>query len=275
MAVTTSSKWEEGLKMIKIDYLSGGYRNNVVICDVSLHVAKGEFFTILGPNGSGKTTLLRFITGELTPIEGNISLNGKPLRQMSIKERARQIAVLSQDYTMANDFTVREIVSLGRYPYQNGFFAHLSKDDEAVIEESMMLTDVNKYADIPFNQLSGGEKQRVMLAKTFAQQPEILILDEPTNHLDIKHTYELLELLKEWQIRKQVTILAIMHDINLAALYSDRIALLFEGTVRAVGDVDVLSNEDTIERVFGVKMKMIRHPQVAKPQMILIPKQNG
>lgn len=261
--------------MIKIDYLSGGYRNHVVVCDVSLHVANGEFFTILGPNGSGKTTLLRFITGELTPIEGTILINGILLNRMSIKERARQIAVLSQDYTMANDFTVREIVSLGRYPFQNGIFTYTSDEDERIIEESMQHTDVSKYADIPFSQLSGGEKQRVMLAKTFAQQPQILILDEPTNHLDIKHTYELLELLKEWQIRKQVTILAIMHDINLAALYSDRVALLFEGTVRAVGDIDILSNEETIERVFGVKMKMIRHPQIAKPQMMLIPKQNG
>jgi iron complex transport system ATP-binding protein len=275
MASCATSNWKEGLEMIQIDNLSGGYRNQVVICDVNLHIAKGEFFTILGPNGSGKTTLLRSITGELAPIEGTIAINGKSIKQMSIKERARQIAVLSQDYAMANEFTVREIVSLGRYPFQDGLFAYSSADDEIIIEESMQLTDVFKYAEVPFSQLSGGEKQRVMLAKTFAQQPQILILDEPTNHLDIKHTYELLELLKEWQKLKQVTILAVMHDINLAALYSDRIALLFEGTVRAVGDNTILSNEDTIERVFGVKMKMISHPHIAKPQMMLIPKQNG
>jgi iron complex transport system ATP-binding protein len=261
--------------MIKIEKLSGGYRNQVILCDVNLHIPKGEFFTILGPNGSGKTTLLRYITGELTPVKGSVFVNGKSITHLSVNERARQIAVLSQDYLMAHDFTVREIVSLGRYPFQRGLFQTTSIEDESIVEESMHQTDVYKYADTPFSYLSGGEKQRVMLAKTFAQQPQILILDEPTNHLDIKHTYELLELLKEWQTQKQVTIVSIMHDINLAALYSDRIALLFEGTVRAVGNTEILSNEETIERVFGVKMKMFQHPQISKPQMILIPKQNG
>lgn len=261
--------------MIRIENLSGGYRNQIILCDVHLYIPKGEFFTILGPNGSGKTTLLRLITGEITPEKGSIHINGKSISHLSINERARQIAVLSQDNEIVHDFTVREIVTLGRYPFQRGIFQTSSIEDERIIEESMQQTDVYQYADTPFRALSGGEKQRVMLAKTFAQQPQILILDEPTNHLDIKHTFELLELLKEWQLQKQVTIVSIMHDINLAALYSDRIALLFEGTIRAVGDTEILSNENTIERVFGVNMKMVKHPSLDKPQMILIPKQNG
>ncbi|NEU32240.1 ATP-binding cassette domain-containing protein [bacterium LRH843] len=251
--------------------LVGGYANIPIIKGIDLEVKKGEFFALLGPNGSGKTTLFKLITGQLPIQHGEIKIDGKEISTITKLEKAKKVAVLSQEIRISFDYTVEEIISLGRYPHQKGIFKILSKYDRDVIKHVMEVTKVVQFRTTEFRVLSGGEKQRVLLAKALAQEPEILLLDEPTNHLDIKHTFQLLNLLKEWQRTKGLTIFSILHDLNVASLYADRIALLHEGEFLEVGDVHTLRKEDQLKKVYEVDVKTQSHPNVPKPQLLMTP----
>lgn len=257
--------------MLTLNQVSGGYTKDI-IKDVSLEVKQGEFFTLLGPNGSGKTTLFKLITGILTPRKGEIELNNMPVQSLSPKEKARQIAVLGQEEQVNFSFTVEEVVRLARYPHQNSWFPLPDHHEERIIQDMMALTHVAHYRDTPFHELSGGEKQRVLLAKALAQEPTCLLLDEPTNHLDIHHTFHLLKLLKDYQKQKDLTILAILHDLNTAALYSDRVGLLKEGQLVAIGSASILKREELLSQVYEVDIKAQAHPKLPKPQLITTPR---
>ncbi|HEX6594224.1 MAG TPA: ABC transporter ATP-binding protein [Bacillota bacterium] len=257
--------------MIKIEDLVGGYAKKRIINGLNLQINQGEFFVLLGPNGSGKTTLFKLVTGQLPIQHGRISIAGKSLSTLSKIDKAKHIAVLTQEVHISFDFTVEEIVSLGRYPHQKSLFKRLTTDDREVIETVMDMLKINQFRNTPFRMLSGGEKQRVLLAKALAQEPEILLLDEPTNHLDIKHTFQMLDMLKEWQQTKNLTIFAILHDLNVASLYADRVALLHEGNVVDVGDINTLRNETQLEKVYEVQVKTQPHPIVPKPQLVMTP----
>lgn len=258
--------------MILVEGLTGGYGHEKVVNDVSFHVNKGEFFALLGPNGSGKSTIFKLITGVISSLAGKVEIQGTDLSNLSMKEKARIIAVLSQEETVFFDFTVEEIVMLGRYPHQKGFLKIISKEDVSAVDRSLKLCKIEPFRYKPFTELSGGEKQRVLLAKALAQEPKVLLLDEPTNHLDIRHTFEMLNLLKEWQLENELTIFAILHDLNVASLYADRVALLQEGKLVEIGDVQMLRNEKQLENVYGVKVHTGSHPEIAKPQLFLSPK---
>ncbi|WP_342508333.1 ATP-binding cassette domain-containing protein [Sporosarcina sp. FSL K6-2383] len=257
--------------MIKVDRLAGGYGKKPIVKDISLDIKQGEFFALLGPNGSGKTTLFKLITGQLPVISGDIFIDGKAMSKLTKLEKAKKVAVLSQEVQMTFDYTVEEIISLGRYPHQKGMLKTLSAYDREVIDAVMEISKVERYRKTQFRLLSGGEKQRVLLAKALAQEPEILLLDEPTNHLDIKHTFQMLDLLKEWQQTKGLTIFAILHDLNVASLYADRVALLYEGSFLEVGDVNTLRKEEQLKKVYEVEVKTQAHPLVPKPQLHLTP----
>ncbi|PAV27993.1 hypothetical protein CIL05_19205 [Virgibacillus profundi] len=257
--------------MIRIENLAGGYKNTPIIEDLHLEIENGEFFALLGPNGSGKTTLFKLITGQLPIQEGRIFLSGKEISLLSKLEKAKKVSVLTQEVHASFDYTVEEIISLGRYPYQKGIMKQLSKADREVIEDVMERTKISKYRNTQFRMISGGEKQRVLLAKAMAQEPEILLLDEPTNHLDIKHTFHLLDLLKEQQQKNGLTIFAILHDLNLASLYANRIGLLDKGRLLEVGDVDTLRKEEQLKQVYEVQVKTQAHPAVSNPQILMTP----
>ncbi|WP_280770270.1 adenosylcobinamide amidohydrolase [Salipaludibacillus daqingensis] len=258
--------------MIQVKDLEGGYTTNrPIIRGVDFKIGKGEFFGLLGPNGSGKTTLFKLITGSLPMKTGEIAIDGQLISKLSPLEKAKQMAVLTQEAHVSFDFTVEEIVSLGRYAFQKGVFKSLSKNDRMIIEEVMELANVVCYRDTQFRLLSGGEKQRVLLAKALAQQPKVLLLDEPTNHLDVKHSFYMLDLLKRWQREHKLTIFAILHDLNVASLYADRVALLNKGTFQKVGGVDILRNEQQLEDVYEVKVTAHSHPHVPKPQLLMTP----
>lgn len=257
--------------MIQLTNVVGGYPNKLIIQGVNATVKSGEFFALLGPNGSGKTTLFRLVTGQLPLLEGAISIGSKPLHKLSKLEKAKKMAVLTQEVAASFDYTVEEIVQLGRYPHQTGFLKILSKHDKRLVEEAMELTNVTQYRHARFRLLSGGEKQRVLLAKALAQEPEILLLDEPTNHLDIHHTFQMLDQLKQWQRERGLTIFAILHDLNVASLYADRIALLHEGSFLKVGDVHTLRNEEHLKTVYNVQVTTRFHPAVPKPQIVMTP----
>ncbi|WP_045522724.1 ATP-binding cassette domain-containing protein [Neobacillus niacini] len=257
--------------MITIQNLVGGYTHSPIIKGLDLEIKKGEFFALLGPNGSGKTTLFKLITGQLPINSGKVSICGKEISSLSKLEKAKKMAVLTQEVQVSFDYTVEEIISLGRYPHQKGIFKQLSKEDRKVIEEVMEITQIRDFRKTQFRLISGGEKQRVLLAKALAQEPEILLLDEPTNHLDIKHTFQMLNLLKERQQTTGLTIFAILHDLNVASLYADRIALLHNGSFLEVGDVDLLRKEDQLKKVYEVRVKAQSHPTIPKPQLLMTP----
>ncbi len=259
--------------MIRLTGISGGYdTDRPIVHDVSIFADAGTFFALLGPNGSGKSTLFKLMTGVLKSTSGTIALNGSPLSDYSSIERARLIAVLAQEEQVAFDFTVEEIVMLGRYPHQTGLLKSASRTDSAAVEEAMRTTNVLPYRYRSFRELSGGEKQRVLLAKALAQEPKLLLLDEPTNHLDVRHTYEMLDLLRAKQRKDGLTVVAILHDLNVAALYADRVALLREGRIVEQGDVSVLRDGSSIERVYGVRAIAQYHPLLPKPQWFMTPK---
>ncbi|WP_299088404.1 adenosylcobinamide amidohydrolase [uncultured Metabacillus sp.] len=259
--------------MIDIQNVTGGYHQKAIIQNLTLSIETGKFYALIGPNGSGKTTLVKLITGVLPIQEGTITLFDQSIQSYSASARAKIMAVLSQEVHVEFDFLVEEIVMLGRYPHQTGFFKYPSKKDHQVVEEIMKQTNVFQFRKQPFKRLSGGEKQRVLLAKALAQEPKILFLDEPTNHLDMKHTVIMLQQLKEYQQSRQLTIVAILHDLNTAALFADQIGLLNEGKLVETGDLSILQNEALLTSIYEVDVKTNHHPVLPKPQVSVIPNQ--
>jgi len=257
--------------MLEIEQLYGGYDHDTVLKNVSFQVRKGELFGILGPNGSGKTTMLKMISGILPYKQGNIYLKGQPLKNYSTKQLAKVIAVLSQHTSEAFSYTVKETVSLGRYAHQRGFFNEWSKEDEVIVQEVMNWTGVASLQKQPIQLLSGGERQRVFLAQALAQEPEILLLDEPTNHLDLSYQKELLDLLKKWTREKELTVVSIFHDLNLAGLYCDRLLLMENGEVNRYDIPNEVLKQEIIENVYKTQIRKHSHPKVPAPQMVLLP----
>jgi iron complex transport system ATP-binding protein len=255
--------------MLEVKGVSGGYGEHVVLQEIDFQLAQGEFFSLLGPNGSGKTTLLKLITGLLPLSEGRILLDGQPIERLSVTERAKKVAVLTQEAQLAFDYTVEEVVSLGRYAHQQGWIKHQSAQDQRKVTEALEMAGVLPFRHKLFQRLSGGERQRVLLAKALVQEPELLLLDEPTNHLDIHHTLSLLQQIKTLQRSQRLSVLAIMHDLNVASLFSDRIALLHQGSIVEIGDPSVLKREGLLTDVYQVKVHTQDHPKLAKPQVFL------
>ncbi|SEM90683.1 heme ABC transporter ATP-binding protein [Lihuaxuella thermophila] len=244
------------------------YGGKKILDGIHLRLERGEFLGLLGPNGSGKSTLVKCLTGEERPDAGTIWLEGKELFSYSRKERAQKIAVLPQEGMEPVPFTVEEVVMMGRYPYQ-GKWSWLEAADREMVNRVLQETGIDHLSGRFVHHLSGGERQRVALAKTMAQEPELLVLDEPTTYLDIRYQCHLLELIRSWQERKQLTVLIILHDINLAAQYCDRLLLLKEGKLVQSGKPEEVIQPTVIEEVYGVKPLVIRHPQLQVPQILL------
>ena len=257
--------------MLKIQSLIGGYSHPPIINGIDVDIKKGEFFALLGPNGSGKTTIFKLITGQLPIMSGDVFLSDQPISSLSKLDKAKKMAVLTQEANVSFDYTVEEIIALGRYPHQKGFLKQLSKYDRMMMDQVMDMTNIVHLKNTPFRMISGGEKQRVLLAKALVQEPDILLLDEPTNHLDIKHTFQMLDLLKEQQMTTGLTIFAILHDLNVASLYSDRIALLHQGEFIEVGNVETLRKVNQLKKVYEVDVIPQSHPTIPKPQLLMTP----
>lgn len=257
--------------MIKVRHVSGGYTNELILKDVSFDVKKGELFGIIGPNGSGKTTLLKMISHILPARSGEIAIKGKPLSTYSAKELARCVAVLPQNIAQTFSYSAKETVSLGRYAHQSGLWQTFSDEDERVVQAVMEQTGIKQYENEPIDKLSGGERQRVFLAQALAQNPEILLLDEPTNHLDLAYQKELLDVLKTWTRKNHLTVVSIFHDLNLAGLYCDRLLLLNDGKLTVCGTPDDVLKKSRIEEVYHATIEKHPHPEVPKPQMMIVP----
>lgn len=257
--------------MLQVNNVSGGYNGGNVVRDVSFRVKRGTMVGILGPNGSGKSTLLKMISGVLTPTFGEVILDGLPIKRYATKKLAQKMAVLPQLHANAFSNTVRETVSLGRYPYQRGLFSSWSEQDEAAVVAAIKATAIDRYTNVDMGQLSGGEQQRVFIAQALAQQSELLILDEPTNHLDISHQKQILDLIRQQVLEQNLTVLSVFHDINLASLYCDELLLLENGTIRMFGKPHEVVMQEEIQQVYEADVTTYAHPEVPKPQITMMP----
>ena len=219
--------------MLNVEHLTCGYGGEPVVKDVSFRVGAGETLCILGPNGCGKTTLLRSLAG-LLPCQGSIELAGDDLCRLPARQRARKLALMSQLSPAAFDYTVYETVMLGRYAHQRGGLSGaVSERDRKAVEDSLNLTGVRELRDRLITELSGGQLQRVFLARAFAQEPQVILLDEPTNHLDLRCQAELTDSLRAWAKSPGRCVVGVFHDINLALSFADSVLLLDRGAVLA------------------------------------------
>jgi len=238
--------------MLKIQDVTLGYKTKEdVIKSVDLNICEGELAVIIGPNGSGKSTLLKSIAGNLKPRKGQILIKDKSLSSYSAKALAQRIAFLPQFPTVPNDYTVRELISYGRFPHLK-WTGKMQSTDWDIIDWAMELTHLTTYANRPMAALSGGERQRAWVALALAQQPQILILDEPTTYLDISFQFEVLELIKSLNKKLNITTLIVLHDLNQAARFADRIIVLENGSVVLEGKPDKIIRNGKLESIFQI-----------------------
>lgn len=254
--------------MIEIENVSFSYIEDLVVKDVSGSVSDGEFVGIIGPNGAGKSTLLKLMDGILQPKQGSIRLQQKPLSEYNRKELAKSIGFVPQNFTTAFSYSVYHIVLMGRYPHLSAFSSE-GLEDHRIVEECMKSTDVWKFRQRQFGELSGGEKQRVVLASALAQEPRILLLDEPTSSLDIKYQRQFYGILQELRRRRGMTIVVVTHDINLAARYCERLILLKRGEVVEDGAPHKVITKEMMESVYEVEVEILSHPVDGKPLLTL------
>jgi len=247
------------LVKLSIDGIDCFYGSVKVLENIVFSIKGGEFVGILGPNGSGKTTLLKTIGRILKPKVGSIFLNDIDVYIMKAREVAKNIAVVPQDTSVAFDLTALDIVLMGRNPHI-GLFETETEKDLAISKKSMELTKIWNLADRKVSELSGGEKQRVIIARAFAQEPKALLLDEPTSHLDVNYQIETMDLLKELCKNKELIVLAVFHDFNLAARYCDSAILLNHGKIASIGSIDTVLTEENIKKIFQVNAVVKQHP---------------
>ncbi len=231
--------------------------------DVDIAVPDGSFVGLLGPNGSGKSTILKTIYRVHRPAEGRVLLEGVDLLAMGAREAARRVAVVAQESIVEFDFTVLEIVMIGRTPHKRAFDRE-DELDRSIVADAIERVGCQALVSRSFNSLSGGEKQRVLIARALAQGADHLILDEPTNHLDVRYQIEILELVSSLG----VTVLAALHDLSLAALFCDTVYLLTDGRVVARGAPDRVITTETVREAYGADVLVVEHPETGTPHLI-------
>jgi iron complex transport system ATP-binding protein len=256
--------------MLRIDKLSYSYGDKRVLEEIDLYIEEGEFIGIIGPNGSGKSTLLKNISNFLKPEAGAIYLNHRILNDYSAIELARQLAVVPQDTYINYNFSVYDLVMMGRNPYQDRW-GRVAREDMKVVREAMEKTDIMDFKDKGINQLSGGERQRVIIARALAQKPEILLLDEPTASLDINYQQEIFDLLANLNKELGITIIVVSHDLNLSSQYCSKLILLYKGKINKIGNPEEVLTADNIAEVYQTEVMVEKNPLTDRPYIIMIP----
>jgi iron complex transport system ATP-binding protein len=255
MSVSVESLTVAALRDVHFAYLRPGRDPLPVLRGVNLEVTPGEMTALLGPNGSGKTTLLRLVSGALNPDRGAVEVAGRAVSAWGRDALARRVAVLPQQLDLPDGFRVAELVEMGRAPHARRWFGSTA-DDERAIRRALADADALDLADRYPHQLSGGERQRVLVAMALAQEPELLLLDEPTLHMDLAHQVALLRAMRRLRAERNLTVLAVLHDLNLAAAFAPRVVVLHEGRVAADGPPQRVLTPDLVARVFGVQVQL-------------------
>ncbi|MCE5334049.1 MAG: ABC transporter ATP-binding protein [Desulfobacteraceae bacterium] len=255
---------------VTVTDLRCGYAGREVLKGISFSAAAGEFVGILGPNGAGKSTLVLALSGIIEPASGKIEILGTAIERLSLKERARRVAVLNQDGDMRFPFPCREVVAMGRYPHKKRWQMDSVRDMEAV-EKALALTDTEVLADRLIGAVSGGERQRVLMAKSLAQESPVLILDEATSAMDIHRKLQIFRVLDRLNREDNLTVFAVMHDINLAALFCRRMLFLKEGKVEADGPTEEVLTPETLEAIYETRVVVQEIELAGKRQVIFLP----
>ena len=255
--------------IIKAAGVDFAYTDEMVLQDVSFDVVPGEFLSVIGPNGSGKTTLLKLLYRHLSPRSGAIYLNKESVAKISRRKLSQKIAVVSQVPQFLFGITALELVLMGRSPHM-GLLAFEGREDLKIAMEAMALTDVSQFRDRDILSLSGGELQRVVIARALAQKPQAMLLDEPTSYLDIKHQIGICQLLKKMNRDGRITIVAVFHDINLASSFSDRVMIMKDGKIQALGPPEDMITKETLESVYGCQVFVDENPLIGKPRVTLV-----
>ncbi len=251
--------------------LKSGYSNNLVLRDISFSIKKGEFIGIIGPNGAGKTTLLKTLSHIIKPLSGKVLLQGKDVHLLSSTLLARQCAMVGQNLLSLFSFTVEEIVLMGRNPYL-GLFKQERKEDVEIVNMALKRTDMSLLKDRPIDELSAGERQRALIAKALVQQPQLLLLDEPTAHLDIGYQTDILDLIRSLNKESELTVVCVLHDLNLASQYCDKLLLLDKGKIAGFGSPAEILKYDILERTFNARCVVDKDILGGKPIVIPFPK---
>jgi iron complex transport system ATP-binding protein len=260
--------------LLQASQVSVSYGQKQVLREVSLSLAPGEMVGLIGPNGSGKSTLVRAFSRVIPLRAGCVSIGGRNLVTLSRSEAARYIAVVPQNPTLPEAFTVLEVVMMGRTPHLS-LLRSESRQDLLVVRRAMELTETWALAERRIEQLSGGERQRVVLARALAQEPQVLLLDEPTAHLDINYQVALLDLVRELKEEQGLGVLLVLHDLNLAAQYCERLLLLHHGQVFAEGHPQEVITEANIRAVYGAQVHILPHPLNQLPATLVVPGDGG
>ena len=262
--MNTPTKRPKGLRAEK---LSLGYDGPDIIRNLSLEIPDARVTSIIGPNGCGKSTLLRGLGRLLAPRSGEVLLDGVPLASQSTRQIATRISVLPQTPTAPSGLTVGDLVSRGRHPRQK-WYQQFSPADQSVVEDALNATDIAELADTPLEDLSGGQRQRAWISMTLAQETGILLLDEPTTYLDLAHQVDVLELVRVLNRRHKRTVVMVLHDISLAARYSDHIVAMKDGRIVAEGSPAEVVTPERLREVFGLDAHVVREPTDGRPHVI-------
>lgn len=254
-------------RMLKIENLSVSYGARRVLRAVSLDLQAGEVLALIGPNGAGKSTLVRAASGVIPVQAGRVGVNGDDLLALSAMRRARYLAVVPQATSLPPAFTAWETVLLGRTPYLN-FLGQVSTKDEEIARQALQKVDAFDLAERRVGELSGGEQQRVLLARALAQSTPILLLDEPTVHLDLQHQVALMEIVRSLAHNDNLAVLIALHDLNLAARYADRVALLVAGEIKAAGTPRQVLTPEIISKAYHLPVQVIPHPYADVPLVL-------
>lgn len=243
---------------LEIKQLQAHYEDTLILKNIDMHIKNGEFIGLIGPNGSGKSTLLKCIYRVLKPTRGAILMDDKDMNMIPIKESAKKLAVVSQYNDYSFDFTVLDIVLMGRMPHKK-FMERDNKEDYEIVKESLKKVGMYDYINRSFSSLSGGEKQRIILARALAQNTDCLILDEPTNHLDIKYQLQFMDTAKKLGI----TVVSAIHDLNTASLFCDKIYALKAGEIIKYGTPEKVLTKDIIKDLYDVNVKIIKDEETS------------
>ena len=254
--------------MLSIRSLSFSYNSKLALADISLDVKAGDVFAVIGPNGAGKTTLIKVVSGILPTGAGRILVSGRDVAGMDPSQRARLMAVVPQARKLPPDFTVWQTVQMGRTPYL-GWLGKISQKDKDYTQRALEQADLLAYSQRRIDELSGGEQQRVLLARAMAQDCPILLLDEPTAHLDLHYQSDLLNLVRKLATEQQLAILMTLHDLNQVAQYADKVALLLDGRMQAQGTPEEVLTPENLTEAYRVPLHVIPHPYHNTPLVLV------
>ncbi|MBC8503514.1 MAG: ABC transporter ATP-binding protein [Anaerolineales bacterium] len=250
--------------MLKITNLTVAYGQNIAVQDISLEVIPGEILALIGPNGAGKTTLVRAVSGLVSPQSGQITVDDQAIADIPSGERARMLSVVPQARHMGGAFTVEQAVMMGRTAHM-GWLGRECQDDRDAVKLALEQTNLKDFAHRSISKLSGGEQQRVLLARALAQSTPVLMLDEPTNHLDLQHQTSLLSLVRQLAQEKQLTVMMALHDLNLVSFVADQVALIVNGLLQCVGTPPEVLSSENISQAYQIPVDIVSHPRTGSP----------